>query len=208
MYEEINEFIQKLIIEIPEIKIYKWEKDEDGAVHFYGELIIEKVYCPNCNSITKNVVKYYPRKVRHSPICEKPTYLHFEMREYQCEKCGSCFRQPLQFLSLYKHFTNDYINYIKKLLKETNIAWVARFENLEYHIVKRIAEKEIPASIKDNTDNLEKISIDEISQKKGYKDFRTIISDLKIGKIVDILKDRTKETVKEWFKNLGKEKQE
>jgi transposase len=84
---------------------------------------------------------------------------------------------------------------------------VACKEDIGYAVIENIIDKNICTEMNwDEIKSLNKIGIDEISLKKGHKDFVTIISAYinEEIRVIAILKDRKKKTVKDFFLSIPK----
>jgi len=53
---------------------------------------------------------------------------------------------------------------------------------------------------------VEILGIDEISKKKGHKDFVLVLSDIGKKRLIDVLEDRKKETLDKYFDEMPQER--
>jgi len=100
-----------------------------------------------------------------------------------------------------------YENHVLLQLINSTVSDTAIKENLTVDEVQGIIDRNIDKEVDwSSYDSIELMGIDEISCKKGHKDFVTIISTQVEGKttILAILKDRKKDTVKKFLKTLPK----
>ena len=82
-------------------------------------------------------------------------------------------------------------------------------ENLTYDQIESIFLVEARKRIPDNPfANLKRLGIDEVSLRKGKQDFVLILTNLDTSEVVDILEQRTKETLRSFLKQLTYEQRE
>jgi transposase len=167
----------------------------------------------NCHQCGKEIDKYYGMgqeiKLRHLPILGHIVYIIIQPKRYLCENCPDRTTTTQKF-SWYREkakATKPYENHILLSLINSTIEDVSHKENLGYAVIENIIDKNIKPEINFNEiTELNCIGIDEISLKKGHKHFVTIVSAFVNGilKVIGILKDRTKETIKEFFFSIPK----
>jgi len=100
----------------------------------------------------------------------------------------------------------DYENHVLLQLVNSTVADVSIKENLGYDAVDGIIDyigKEIDWN---SLEKLEILGLDDISRKKGRKDFAAIVSTRLANKtrVLAVLKDRKKATVKEFLQSIPK----
>jgi len=98
-----------------------------------------------------------------------------------------------------------YEEHILLQLINSTISDVSIKENIGYDVVRGILERKIDTHIDwSQIAKVEVLGIDEISLKKGHKDFVTIVSGYSAGRllILGVLKDKEKKTVKAFLKSI------
>jgi len=98
-----------------------------------------------------------------------------------------------------------YEDHILLQLINSTISDVSIKENIGYDVVRGILERKIDTHIDwSQIAKIEVLGIDEISLKKGHKDFVTIVSGYSAGRllILGVLKDKEKKTVKAFLKSI------
>lgn len=126
---------------------------------------------------------------------------------YECEHCKSTTTQKLDWYEQRHTCTKVYEEHIILLLINSTVQDVSIKENISYDIVENILDNNINASVDWNTiDKIDVIGIDEISLKKGHKDFVVIITAFinEQLRILTVLKNREKATIKEFFLSIPK----
>lgn len=192
-------------LDIINIEIISITKLENGSIVIHVKSTENGTCCKHCG---KHITKYHGLNktiiINHLSIFGKPTYIQFQPVRFQCLECSG---RPTttQQVSWYKsacQCTEEYALYIIKQLINSTIQDVARQEGISYKKVVSIVNKYIPDKIDwSKVKIIKDIGIDEISLKKGHKDFVVIISTRIDGKIVvlGVLKNRKKETVKDFL---------
>ena len=166
--------------------------------------------CKNCG---KHITKYHSLnktiRLKHLPTFGKTVYIEFQPIRYQCTDCDgrpTTTEKPTWYQSA-GHCTQVYAKYILNLLVNSTVKDVAMQENITYKKIMTIIKKAFPNKIDwSKIENIKDLGIDEISLKKGHKDFVTIIS-TKINKkvvVLGILEDRKKKTVKKFLLSIPK----
>ncbi len=102
--------------------------------------------------------------------------------------------------------TIAYEKHILLSLMGSTVEDVSLKEKLGYEAVMGIIRRQVQSEVNwELISSLEQIGLDEISLKKGHKDFVTIVSTHIDGKVqlLAVLKDRKKETVKKFLKSIA-----
>jgi transposase len=88
---------------------------------------------------------------------------------------------------------------------ENSYTRTANMNHLTYECAKGIYERIADICIQhllSLNEEIEILGIDEISIKKGHKDFQAVVSNVGKGYVIEVLKDRKKETVVEYLQSL------
>lgn len=192
-------------VEIIDVKINN--KDE------YEIRVVSTQEGCQCHQCGQTITKFHRNdreiRIKHLPILGKDTYIIIKLPRYQCENClgkPTTTQQVPWFIRRIPH-TIAYEMYILSLLIGNTVENVSIQEGIGYEAVMEIIQRHVQTTIDWYAiERLEQLGIDEISLKKGHKDFVVIVS-YRIGneiKILAVLKDRKKDTVKEFFLSIPK----
>jgi len=194
--------------DVENVEILNTETNETGQLIITVRNTEESTGCHSCGKQATELYGYADvRVVRHVESFGLETYVRFYPKRYECPHCGKTTTQLLSCLEPYCHHTNASENHVLLQLVNTTVADIAIKENLTVDEVQGILDRYINKEV--NWDLIEKIvllGLDEISRKKGHKDFVTIVTARVDGKIIilAILEDRKKDTVKKFLKTIPK----
>jgi transposase len=191
------------ILGLKEFRVNRVEvlKDE---IDIYVEVKAKKRRCPRCGSCSKSVHQYHKRKVRDLDILGKKCYLIFEIRRFDCDKCGKPFTERLHCIDFDSEYTKRFEEWVVKLSRNSALEQVGELLDLTYERVEGIFFRAISREVEASKRRIfKKIGIDEISMKKGRGQYIVIISDLSRGCVIGVLEYRSKVKVKEWFQGLS-----
>ena len=195
-------------LDIPDVTIEKTETKRHGDIVITVQSTIEGTLCHQCgNRITK--VYGYDREIifRHLPILGKKTFIRLRPVRYQCLSCSGkpTTTQQLSWYHPRSSSTKAYEEYLLLRVVNSTIHDVCLKEQVGYETMMGIIDRHIQSEIDWNTlSRLNIIGIDEISLKKGHRDFVTIITGRMNKKtiILGVLADRKKTTVKLFLSHI------
>jgi transposase len=170
--------------------------------------------CKNtpCHQCGKDATKRYGHgatmEIRHTSVFDNPVILRIKPVRYQCGYCdqGTTTTEKYDWIAEGGKITKGLEEYLLRCVINSTIQDVARKERISYSTISTILSHRIGSSINWlNFKDLHTIGIDEISNRKGFKDFIAIISVKdKHGNlcILAVLDDRKKQTVLDFLKSI------
>jgi len=184
-------------LEIEEVKI-----NREGQYEIYVKSTKEGCTCHVCG---KHIKRYHgkdgQKRIRHLPIKGRETYLIVSLPRFQCVYCHGkpTTTQQVSWHERRSPNTIPFENHILLGLIGSTVEDVSQREGIGYEAVMGIVRRHIKTKVDwDSINQLQQIGLDEISLKKGHKDFVTIVSAYIEGSVqlLAVLTDRNKETVK------------
>jgi len=187
------------------IKIPGWEvwntNIESDRITFLLRYLNEIEVCHFCGSKQISVHKIRKVSVRDLEFLDKKTFLELERHQYYCNECRKYFTESSSDIDFQRGMTERYKNRIFEKIKNSTITHVAQEEGLTYDQVKGILESKFNGSNNLNC-NINKISIDEFSHRKGQGNFATVICDLETANLIEVIdshqQDKIIEILMEW----------
>ncbi|MDM8522581.1 ISL3 family transposase, partial [Desulfococcaceae bacterium HSG8] len=202
-------FIEELL-NIPDIAAEKSETDGEGNLIIRVRSTVTGTRCNKCGRDTDKPYGHGREiMLRHLSVFGRKTYICISPPRYQCTCCEGT-PVTTQKASWYEQRSPHTAAYEEHVLLQTvssTVEDVSIKEDLGYEAVNGIITRRIAAGIVwDEIADIGVIGSDEISLKKGHKDFVTIVSALSDGEIIilAVLGDRKKETVKKFLKTVPK----
>lgn len=196
-------------LDIPNIKITKIERN-NNEIFIHVCSLEDETHCHKCGNPINNFYGYGQEiKLRHLPLFNLKTYIIIKPKRYLCcnHSTKTTTTQKLPWYREKSKITRKYEEHILLSLINSTIKDTSIKEDIGYGIVEGIIDKNISSEMDwDGLVNLNKLGIDEISLKKGHKDFVTIISAYIDGhlRVIAVLKDRKKQTIKDFFMSIPK----
>ncbi|MDY6895226.1 MAG: ISL3 family transposase [Thermotogota bacterium] len=195
----------KIPLDITEVEVMEVEITRNSKIVITVESTVEGTYCHVCGRrITKSFGHTQMITLRHLSILNMETYIRIHPLRYQCTYCNSN-PTTTRILSWYEQrspHTRAFEDYVLLELVNSTVEDVSIKESLGYEAVMGIINRRVSTSVNwKEVKRIDVIGIDEISLKKGHKDFVTIVS-ARIGDkiiVLAVLKDRKKDTVKEFL---------
>jgi transposase len=194
----------ELLLNLPKIKVLDFSISEKEA-HIYCESTQTESTCPVCQKNTSEVTMYQERKIRDMALLGRKVYLHLTTRQFHCKDCNRYFNEFFGFIEPSKTMTTRYEEYIYFLADDICINQVCIKEDIVWSTVHTIYQKYADKQLDKRTvwQEVRYLGIDEISIRKGKKDYACCLVDLERGIILDFLENRQKETLVAYFKEKG-----
>ena len=195
-------------LDIPDVAIENVTTNRMGHIEITVKSTVEGTPCHRCGKIT---TQFYGEDreitLRHLPILGRKTFIHLRPKRYQCLHCdgNSTTTQTLSWYTLRSSFTKAYEKQILLSMVNSTVQDTSIKEDIGYEAIMGIIDRSIEREIKwEDVPRLEVIGLDEISLKKGHRDFVAIITGRMETEtvILGVLPDRKKATVKTFLSSI------
>jgi transposase len=171
----------------------------------HGDLQAQATPCPVCREPTALVHQYDTRQVQDLSISGKQVWLHLRVPQLVCTSCPRYFMATAEWIMPGKCYTRRQAQWVFELCAKQPFTEVAALVGLSHKTVERLyyerAEEQIDLAAR--YAQVRKIGIDEVSHRKGKREFVCVLTDLERGIQLDVLPDRKKETLLAHFEGLG-----
>lgn len=165
------------------------DSDNDRMITFVVKSTRDTLPCRQCGKSTRGHGLGRLIRLRHLPLLGKETYIEITPRRGRCDHCDGAptTTETLDWYEPNSKMTKPYEQHLLFELIHSTIADVSRKENVDYHAVHHLVDCYIESEIDfSKIQALGVLGLDEISMKKGYRDFVTLIT-YRIAEKVHIL---------------------
>ncbi len=171
-----------------------------------------EIACHRCGKPTRPHGKGQPLRLRHLPILGKRTIIVFTPPRGRCEHCDKnpTTTQTLSWHDRNAHHTHAYEEHLLFSLVHSTLADVEMKEGIHAGVIQHLVDKRINNQVDwKSIQSIGLLGIDEISLKKGYQDYLTIVTSKVNNKlsILSVLRGREKSMIKGFFSSIPKKKQ-
>ena len=166
-----TEFYQDLL-DLSNLKVTKIER-ESKKIILHCSLSNDLCTCPECGEATSIVNQFDTRAIRDLDISGKEVWLHLKIRQFICYPCNRYFNECPDWVEARKTYTKRQAKWIFELCAKQPFTEVGAQVNMCHKTVERLYYKMSRSSIdiSHRYKQVKKMGIDEISNKKGKKDF-------------------------------------
>lgn len=159
--------------------------------------------CPSCGHTTSRIHQRNTplRRVEDLPIQGRKVILIVRKRRFACSACGKVFTELFDSVEPRARRTTRYEQYLYK--RGTNVAFkeMSFREGIAYTTCRRLWYRAAKREVENHKRPLvRKMGIDEFSRAKGHK-YDTVVTDLERHRVVEVLKGKGKEPLKEYLEN-------
>jgi len=185
-------FFAEELLKFDGITVENYQIEADKVILRLG-YFKDKSSCPCCKSETEEINQIRRLKVRDISILGKITILEIGRRQFYCKDCQKYFTERLDFIDFPRQITERYKDYLFERVRVSTITQIAKEESLTYDQIKGIFEERFAQ--KKKLVLPKKLSIDEFSHRKGYKQFATVMCDLEAGRLVEVIDSHQQEDI-------------
>jgi transposase len=195
-------------LDIPDVTIENVTTNPLGHIEITIKSTVEGVPCHQCG---KRTTKLYGEDreitLRHLPILGRRTYIRLRPKRYECSYCpgNPTTTQKLSWYTPRSAFTRAYEEQLLLILVNSTIQDVCLKEEVGYEAIMGIIDRYIEREINwEDLTQVDVLGLDEISLKKGHRDFVAIITGRVETEtvILGVLPDRKKATVKAFLSGI------
>lgn len=194
-------------LDIPDIEIIDVKRHKNGDYHIYVKSTKKGIYCRNCGKFIDKSHGYDKEIIlRHLSILDNRVFIHIKPIRYICHCKGKVTTtQRASWYTPKSPYTKAYEEHILRCLINSTVEDVSIKENIGYKSIIGVLGRNIAQEV--DWSEIKKIGvlgIDEISLKKGHKDFVTIITSFLHEKIriLAVLEGRKKKTVEKFLREI------
>ncbi len=190
---------------LQEVKV-DFHKCSKSLIELWIKCPVKEHICPVCNSSTSRIHDYYTRSFNHIKVGQKTTRIYYKQRRYVCLHCGKRFAEKNTFIQKFYRHSNDVVNTVfDQLTQIRSLSQIGYDNNMSAQNVSRLMNKFMP--IFHNTTSLpEAIGIDEFKGNAGGNKFQVYITNLKTGKVIDIISARSEDALYNFFRKISNPK--
>lgn len=194
-------------LDIPDVTL-EHVKMTESAMIITVKSTIKEGKCRKCG---RPISKFHGHDkevtLRHLPILGRKTYIRLRPVRYQCLHCKGkpTTTQKVSWYVQRSPHTKAYDEHLLLSLINTTIEDVSLKEDLGYKAVEGVFDRYIHRRVNwKQITRLDVIGLDEISLKKGHKQYVTIVTGRRGERtiILAVLPDRHKDTVKTWLNDI------
>lgn len=197
---------------IPDVRVLGVETNDGGEIVITVESTIEGAKCRKCGQV---ITKFHghdePITLRHLPILGRRTYLRLRPKRYRCLNCENepTTTQKLEWYTPKSPNTQVYERHLLLQLVNSTIEDVSLKEDVGYKEIEALLDRWIENRLDWRVlKKIRLLGLDEITLRKGHQDFVVLVTaKLADGevKIVAVLPDRKKATVRKFLESLPKQ---
>jgi transposase len=197
-------------LDIPDVTIEHVTTNRLGHIEITVKSTVEGTPCHRCGKMT---TQFYGEDreitVGHLPILGRKTFIRLRPKRYQCLNChgNPTTTQTLSWYTPRSSFTKAYEKQILLSLVNSTVQDTSIKEDIGYEAIMGIIDRYIERESNwEDLTHIDVLGLDEISVKKGHRDFVTIIT----GRIetetviLGVLPNRKKATVKAFLSSIPK----
>lgn len=167
------------VLGLSDIKIKSVEINRHREVKIEVASTKEQVLCRQCHKPTRGHGVGRVLELRHLPVFGLKTFIVITPRRGICEHCDDhpATTECLDWYDARSHYTKPYEKHVLFELINSTVSDVAIREDLEYHSIEGLIDKYIEQEVDFNQIvSIGVLGIDEISLKKGHRDFVTLVT--------------------------------
>jgi transposase len=188
-------------LDLPDVRVLNVSKIEKGAWLIQVESTVTGTSCRKCG---KPITDYHGLntsiRLRHLPLFEVPVYIELRPKRYRCPDCdgGPTSTQALSWYQRRSPNTKAYEQWLLRMLINSTVTDVSHKLQLSEACVTGVLDRWIETKVDWSAfESIEVMGIDEISLKRGHRDFVAIVTTPSAQgvAILAVLKDRKQETV-------------
>ena len=159
----------------------------EGYIWLELKLLNQEISCPYCPKNTRELHQTKFVSVRDLPISGQPVYLKVPRRRFYCRFCQRYVTERLDFIPWRSAQTKRYEDNVYQRVLSSSIEQVSREESLSYRKIDGIFKRVSQSVKKKDWSRVERVSMDEISVRKGYRDFVTLVSHVDTGNLLEVI---------------------
>ena len=209
MVQPVTEETLSELLGLPGMRVTRLAVEKQGEeeyLHLFCEHEHDVAVCPRCRKAVAGGYDHKDRCVRHLDMWGMRTLVHFSQRRFNCEVCGEPITEHLEWIDPKRRQTRAYEARIYQRVQKTPRKHVALQEGLSESTVLDIFKKWARQAVRPSCrQGVRVLGVDEISLRKGHKQYALVLSDLERRVVIAVLPNRRKDKFEKWLDDLRQE---
>jgi len=193
------------LLDLKYVKVISHRIHDGIGIILQTESRLKESNCPICGTSSHRLHQNHRHIIKDLPFGEKPVFLEINRRQFKCEKCRKPFSEELDFARKKRTYTKRLAHQTIQDVLENDIHSVASKGIVTTEEIERMLKDASEELLNSKPVGLTRLGIDEIALVKGKGNYCAVLVDLDTSKLVAILKGRTKEIIRETFREWGTE---
>ena len=198
----------RIPLDLSDIRVLELTQTEQGDWLIKVESTLQGATCHKCG---REITEFHGHdqlvRLRHLPLFETPVYVEFRPKRYRCRYCEGhpTSTQTVQWHKPHSPNTEPYERWLLRMLINSTVSDVARKLGVSEDVVNGVVERWLPPEVDwQEFLDLKVIGIDEISLKRGHRDFVVVISAPTTDgvEILAVLPDRKQQSVANFLASI------
>jgi len=173
------------LISLPGVTV-EGRSQVEGFICFHLRILAKEIDCVHCGENTQELHQIRPILVRDLPAFGQPVYLRVPRRQFYCRSCQKYVTERVDFLNWRHQYTKRYEENIYQRVLHSNVEQISREEGLTSEQIEGIFNS-VSSSEKKDWGEVSRLSMDEVSKRKGYREFVTVVSDVEQGCLLEVI---------------------
>ena len=213
---EMSEMMNQLkltpeLLGISDVVINEVKEARDGSIHIIVSSTKTETLCRYCKLPTEPYGSGSLLTLRHLPILGREVYIQIKPPRGICKRCDDnpTVTQTLDWFDRNGHHTKPYDDYLMLQLIGSTQTDVGKKEGLTEDILQGMMDRYKIDEVNWKTiDRIGLLGIDEITKKKGYQDYVTLITSRygNSNKILGVIEGKEKASIKRFLSTIPKKK--
>ena len=198
-----NRKILTQLLDLPGNKVVEYTCPHEKQIILTIEAEEKEATCPRCHHTSYRLHQNHVHLIKDLPWGEKKVILQTNRRQFKCTRCQKPFSENLDYVEIRRKYTKRLAEKIVREVTQGDIHSVAARYGVKDSDVQKMVEDVGKLKIEPPSTELRKLGIDEISLVKGQGNYVAVLVDIEKGKLLDIVKSRKKEDVREVLQSWG-----
>ena len=187
------------LLNLPNTTIESFTEEENKII-LKLRFLHDEAPCPHCNTQSRKLKQNRPILIRDLSVFGKVIYLNTPRRQFYCHQCQKHFTGELPFVDWERRYTQRYEEYVYQRVQSASVEQVSRDEFLSWEQVQGIFNHQFYLKKKENWEEVKRVSIDEVSKRKGYQNFVTVVSNIDLGELLEVIDSHKQDDIIEILK--------
>lgn len=174
--------------------------EEENKIILKLRFLHDEAPCPHCNTQSRKLKQNRPILIRDLSVFGKVIYLNTPRRQFYCHQCQKHFTEKLPFVDWERRYTQRYEEYVYQRVQSASVEQVSRDEFLSWDQVQGIFNHQFSLKKKENWEEVKRVSIDEVSKRKGHQNFVTVVSNIDLGELLEVIDSHKQDDIIEILK--------